>query len=248
MVSALNDPIGADAVLFEGGAFAEFLALRGYLLPGDERLLAEQWLLVERSVYEVVAVHRGMTMRDVRTGDVHEVQEETASRQVRAGQLYCARVVPAAETMQIFGGLEPVAIGERDALIALLDDEPDPVELVAFLSRRFAPPQLRNTEGESLAMCDATLRLADPVAVSRALDQEYDRRDDWPDDNPGWFEHVVTHGMERIRASLDLDGDELRIHANSQARFERVLDRVRAWIRRPRCWVRPVNRQATSRR
>jgi hypothetical protein len=63
--------------------------------------------------------------------------------------------------------------------------------------------------------------------VSQALDQEYDRRDDRPADQPGWFEHVVTHGMERIRASLDLDGDELRIHANSQARFERVLARVR---------------------
>lgn len=129
--------------------------------------------------------------------------------------------------MQIFGGLEPVAIGERDALIALLYDDPDPVELVALLSRRFAPPQLRNTEGESLAMCVATLRLADPVAVSQALDQEYDRRDDRPDDKPGWFEHVVTDGIERIRASLELDGDQLRVQANSQARFDRVLARVR---------------------
>jgi tetratricopeptide (TPR) repeat protein len=229
LIQALDDAIVADAVLFEGGAFAEFLAARGELLPDDERSLAEQWLLVDRTVHEVVSVRsgRGMTMRDVRTGDVHEVREETASRQVRAGQLYCARVVPAAETMQIFGGLEPVAVGERDALIALLDDAPDPVELVAFLSRRFAPPQLRNTEGESLAMCDATLRLADPVAVSQALDGEYDRRDDRPDDNPGWFEHVTTDGMERIRASLELDGDELHIHANSQARFDRVLARVR---------------------
>ena len=63
-----------------------------------------------------------MTVRDVRTGDVHEVRERAGSRQVKVGELYCARVVPAGDTMQIFGGIEPVAIGERDALIALLDE------------------------------------------------------------------------------------------------------------------------------
>ncbi|HWT49063.1 MAG TPA: SEC-C domain-containing protein, partial [Mycobacterium sp.] len=51
--AALDDPLVLDAVLFEGGAFAEFLEMRGALLPDDERLLAEQWLLVDRSVFEV---------------------------------------------------------------------------------------------------------------------------------------------------------------------------------------------------
>jgi hypothetical protein len=37
----------------------DFLAVRGSLLPEDERLLAGQWLLVERSVHEVASVRRG---------------------------------------------------------------------------------------------------------------------------------------------------------------------------------------------
>lgn len=53
--------------------------------------------------------------------------------------LLCARVVPAGDTVQGFGGIEPVAPDERDALIELLDAEPDPVELVGQLSGRFAP-------------------------------------------------------------------------------------------------------------
>ena len=222
---AIEDGLAADAVLFEGGAFADFLAVRGSLLPTDEQLLAEQWLLVQRSVHEVLAVRRGeqMTLRDVRTGDVHEVRERAGSRQVKVGELYCARVVPSGDTMQIFGGIEPVSIGERDELIALLDDDPDPVELVAFLSRRFAPPVLQNTEGESLVLCDATLRIADPARLAQALDDEYDRHDDEPDGALAWFEHVITHGIQRIRANIELRGDELRVHANSEARFERVL-------------------------
>ena len=227
---ALDDGLACDAVLFEGGAFADFLAVRGSLLPEDERLLAQQWLLVERSVHEVVSVRRGegMTLRDVRTGDIHEVRERAGSTQVKVGELCCARVVPAGDTMQIFGGMEPVSLGERDGLIALLDDDPDPVELVASLSRRFAPPVLQNTEGESLMICDATLRVHDPGGLTEALDDAYDRDDDEPDGALVWFEHVITHGMQRIRAHLELSGEELHVHANSEARFERVLATIRA--------------------
>ena len=121
-----------------------------------------------------------------------------------------------------------MSIGEREGLIALLEDDADPVELVAFLSRRFAPPVLQNTEGESLVMCDATLRVADPAALTEALNDEYDRDEGEPDGALVWFEHVITHGLQRIRAHLELSGDELHVHANSEARFERVLATIRA--------------------
>ena len=220
---ALTDPLVVDAVLFEGGAFAEFLQIRGPLLPDDERLLAEQWLLVDRSVFEVEQVHpgQGVTVRDVRTGDTHEVRERAASRHLKPGQLVCARVVPAGDTNQFFGGLEPVALHERDRLMNLLDTEPDAVELVAYLSRRFAPPALTNTEGDPLAICEATVRVGDPARIMAALDDAYDRGDG--DDPPRWFEHVTTQGMQRIRAALVLDGYTLRVEANSEKRMDRVL-------------------------
>ena len=226
LAAALADPLVLDAVLFEGGAFAEFLQMRGSLLPDDERLLAEQWLLVDRSVFEVEQVHRGqgVTVRDVRTGDTHEVRERAASRQLKPGQLVCARVVPAGDTMQFFGGLEPVALHERDPLIDLLDTGPDAVTLVAQLSRRFAPPALANTEGDPLAICEATVHVGDPAGIEAALDDAYDRVDG--DAPPRWFEHVTTQGMPRIRAALVLDGDTLRVEANSEKRMDRVLATV----------------------
>lgn len=167
LAEGMADTLVTDVVLFEGGAFAEFLEVRGSLLPDDERLLAEQWLLVERSVFEVEKVDRGknVTVRDVRNGDVHEVRERTASRQLKPGQLICARVAPAGDSMQFFGGVEPIALHERDPLLELLDDEPDPVELMETLSRRFAPATLTNTEGEPLAICEATVRPGDPDEI-----------------------------------------------------------------------------------
>ena len=219
----LPDPLVVDAVMFEGGAFEDFLRARGFLLPVDERALAEQWLLVDRSVFEIEELRRGQgfTVRDVRTGDRHSVRERTASGLLKAGQLICARVVPAGDSMQIFGGLEPVALHERDALIALLDTEPGPVDLVAWLSGRFAPPTLVNTEGDPLALCQASVRVGDLTAIPAALDDTYERQDG--DEPARWLEYVTAQGMRRIRSILVLDGDTLQVDTNSEERMDAVL-------------------------
>ncbi len=162
-------------------------------------------------------------MRDMRIGDVHQVRERTASQVLKVGALVCARVVPAGDTRQIFGGIEPVALHERDELIALLDSGPDPLELVAFLTRRFAPPALQNTEGDPLVLCQADLRTGDPAVLSAALDETYQRDDG---DMVQWTEYLTTDGAERIRATLRLDRHELSIHTNSEARIDRVLDTI----------------------
>jgi hypothetical protein len=174
-------------------------------------------------VFEVQKVDsgRGVTVRDVRTGDTHDVHEKAASRHLKPGQLICARVVPDGESNRIFGGIEPVALHERDELIALLDSEPDPEDLVAYLSRRFAPPTLTNTDGELLALCEATVRVDDPTRIAAALDNAYDRVDG--EEPPQWLEHIETDGMPRIRASLILDGDTVKVEANSENRMDRVL-------------------------
>jgi tetratricopeptide (TPR) repeat protein len=221
LLQALQDPLVIDAVLFEGGAFEEFLDERGVLLPEDERLLAAQWLLRERSLYEVEAVQSGsgFTARDLRTGDQLAVRERLGSRQLRPGMLLCARLVPAGDTIQCFGGLEPVELFQRDGLLALLDTEPTAADLVAFLSVRFAPPQLQNTEGEPLVLCETVLRSPDPTRLAAALDQHYRRSHD----DASWHEFVTTHGAERIRATITLTGAEATVETNSNTRQDRVL-------------------------
>jgi tetratricopeptide (TPR) repeat protein len=221
-----RDPLVTDAVLFEGGVFTEFVRTRGALLPDDERLLADQWLLVDRSVYEVEQVRRGegCTVRDLRTGDVHRVRERSGSRQLKVGALICARVVPVGTTMQIFGGIEPVELRERDELVALLDAKPDPVDLVSFLTGRFAPPVLQNTEGEPLVLCEVTLRTDDPAALIAALDETY-RRDA---DGLEWVDVTEAGDFEPVRATLRLDAHELTVSTNSEARADRVLDTLHA--------------------
>ncbi|MHB1166219.1 MAG: SEC-C metal-binding domain-containing protein [Candidatus Nanopelagicales bacterium] len=228
LLAGLRHPLVLDALLFEGGAFAEFVEQRGFLLPEDELLLAQQWLLAERSVFDVEAVRpgNGLTLRDVRTGETHDLRESAASRQLTAGLLVCARVVPAGDTAQVFGGLEPVRLHERDELLALLDDGPGPEELVDFLSRRLAPPRVRNTEGDPLLLCRATVTSTDLPGLMDALDHAYSRIEDAQ--RPGWHEYVTTGGMQRIRTTLVAEDDGIVVEVNSAARMDRVLARIAA--------------------
>jgi hypothetical protein len=133
----MADGLITDAVLFEGGGFQDFLAVRGELLPEDERLLGQQWVLSERSLYEVEAVHRGqgLNLRDVRTGDRISIRERKETRQLTTGTLICAHMLPAGDRHLIAGGLEPIRPHERDEVIALLDSGPSPADVVDFLSR-----------------------------------------------------------------------------------------------------------------
>jgi len=97
VLDALRDPIVVDAALTEGGWFAAFVEDRGRLLPDDEALMAQSWLVVPRSVYEVIEVDpgAGLRARDLRTGDVIDVRERAFSREVRPGAFVCARRQPA---------------------------------------------------------------------------------------------------------------------------------------------------------
>lgn len=227
VMAAVQEPLVSDAVLFEGGAFQEFLHDRGVLLPDDEQLLAQQWLLRDRSLYEVEDVRpgQGFTARDLRTGDRLTIRERAGSRQLQTGMLLCARLVPTGDTFQCFGGLEPVELWQRDGLLELLDSDPDPAELVRYLSARFAPPTLQNTEGEPLMFCETILRSPDPAALAAALDAVYESTDSG-DDSALWLEHVTTHGTQRIRATISLTGSDVTVETNSDNRRDRVLQRL----------------------
>ena len=239
MLDALQDGLVLDVLLFEGGALAAYLAERGSLLPADEFLLAEQWLLSPRSVYEIEEVSPGvgMLLRDLRSGDRVEISERSASTMVRRGTYICTRLMPVGDTMQIIGAVEPVDLRYRDSLIALLDDAPEAIELVEFLTQRFAPPVIRNTEGEDLVACEAVFAVSDVDALVAALNTAYepiamdkpiigDEGSALDSETLVWHEHLEARGQNTIRAILTLTDGELRIGTNSDERMDRVIDAV----------------------
>ena len=227
-----EDPLVLDLTLTEGGWFQEFLADRGSLLPDDEALLAASWLTRDRTVYEVEDAEpgAGVTVRDLRSGEVLEVRERSFSRQAQARMLVCARAVPDGETNQFVGAVLAVPVGHEAYLLDVLDDG-DPAGIVDWVASLSRPPRLHTREGEVLVQCELLVETDDPEALLAHLDDTY--QIDEP--HRSWSEHHDLGGGERVvRATLHLvddDDDRLEISTNSHERADRILDRLHETVR-----------------
>jgi hypothetical protein len=171
LVKALADPLTPDFALFEGGLLADFLEVRGPLLPADEQLRAAAWLTKPRSLYEVESVRpgQGFGLGDIHTGERHEVSERSGSTQVEAGMLVCVHLLGtgAEDDGTIFGGIDSVPDRLRDVTLEMLDRaEPDPYVTIEVLTRRFLPSEVRTAEGDEMRLCTAKLVCASPETWS----------------------------------------------------------------------------------
>lgn len=221
--------IAASLVLFVDGEIGEFLAERGPLLPDDERNLITQWALTDSSVHEVVGLRRGegMSLRDLRTGEVVDVREAKGSTQLAQGDLLFAHPVFDGVGYQFVGGVRPLPLSLRDSMLALLDEAPTGLEVAVLLGRCNQPPELRNMEGEETLLCEATYRVESPEDAARCLDSVLE-----PGGDGSWMQWTEVDGQRWLRASARLDGDQLSVSANSGARFDRVRDLVEAGVPR----------------
>ncbi len=132
---ALEDGLVQDLALFDREVFATFLDVRGALLPADELELGRSWVGIRRSLYEVTSVRHGvgLTLRDLRAGDVLEVDSLT-SLQAREGDLLYARVAPDGRSHLLLGGPTEIPPELRDRLIAFLDTDPGAEDAAAWLT------------------------------------------------------------------------------------------------------------------
>lgn len=131
----LTDPLVLDTLLAEGGAFADFLQVRGVLLPDDERAMAEQWLAIRRGVFEVEQVDADGTaiVRDVATNEPVEVTVRHTDPRLAPGALVCTRVVPVADEHQFLGAVVTVSPEHLDDVVEVLANDPDPAEVIEVL-------------------------------------------------------------------------------------------------------------------
>lgn len=215
----------ADAVLFEGGAFRNFLDEREFLLPHDEQLLAAQWLTVRRSVFEVERIShgQGFSVRDVRTGDRLEVSDAATADQLSTGDHVTARIVPVGSRHEIFGGIELLPPPYIQPAITLMDaleaGEADAADLVDFLASRFEAPTLETSDDEPMVQCQAVYEISDVHATREALDFLYGG-----DDDGTWIaDDEDSASIPTVLGTMTIDGSQLHMTSMSEARFDRIL-------------------------
>ncbi|MBK6501895.1 MAG: hypothetical protein IPG03_05875 [Candidatus Microthrix sp.] len=84
----IKAPLISDVVLHEEEFEQGFLDGRLSTLPDDEVLLAQQWMLVDRTVFEVESTSPGsIELRDLGTGEMIEVVNVDDNPMSRPGSL-----------------------------------------------------------------------------------------------------------------------------------------------------------------
>lgn len=223
LVDRIRDPFIVDLALFEGGTLEEYIDERGMLLTQVDRDLVDLFMISERRLWEVTTTTPGaaMGLRDTKTGDQVEVDEQEGSRHLQVGDFVLARVVPAFDSFFVVGVPLRVDLRHREQLIQLLDSSYGPDDLAEWLGWASAPPRLSNREGEDLVMC--TLRLEPGPGgweeLTRQLDQDFEV------DDSGWTEYHELSADERIiRGFLRREGHELVVETNSVERMDRIRE------------------------
>ncbi len=175
---AMGDQTTWDFALFDGGILQDFLAFYRPLLPPDEARLAESWLVnSRRRLLEVteVAPMRGVTCRDLMTGEGLELRDRTLTRSVRPKDLLLGRPLDYGDGVQRLWN-DPLGIPRwlRPRLLELLRSDPEPEQVAAFFAPATQAPVLQTTEGDELVMCTARYEVADLDAAWQALSHELD--------------------------------------------------------------------------
>jgi len=220
LLDLLDSPLIADLVLCEGGVFDDFVANRHLLLPDDEALLAGTWQLIERSLFEVSAVHAdSLDLRDVRTGDRITVTNTRGDSRSRAGTMLVGRPLPIAGTYRAYSGFLPVGSLVDEILAAL--DEPDPFPLAVLYGRIFAPPAMTNTDGHPIVLRELTYKLPDPSGARSALAAELTA-----DGDTFTLVRDTLNQPNTLILTMTIAGTELRVSVNSDQRADEARDLI----------------------
>ena len=213
--------LAIDLGLFEGELLGDYLEQRGTLMPVDERALVEQWQGVRIGLYEVVDVRdRAVTLRRLPDDEPVTITDRMLSTQVQPLDLLLVRLVPDGESLAIFCPPQLIPRNQREAFLAVLDDDPDAYDLAELLSPRL--PELRTTEGEELLWCTARYAVDDVDHVWEQL-REGGLSDE--DDTLAETAEVPGHGTVH-RGSIRRLGDSLMIETNALERLRRLQERL----------------------
>jgi hypothetical protein len=223
----VDDEFILELRMFEGGGVSEFLDARGMLVPKDEYDVLEFWEMAQLRLWEIAATDGDaeLTVRDTKTGETLDVADRSMARTFSPGQQILARFLPGWGRTWASAIALRIDLRHRDSLLEMLDLDPDADLIARWYGSLFAPPSISNREREPLVLCEARLRPVDGWEdLTRLLDGAYTTSGG----EPGVWHELLEIGPDEqvIRAALRREGDELLIDANSEARFERVLDRL----------------------
>ena len=214
-----------DLALYDVEFLALFLDERGEFFTDEERSLILAWMGARRSLWQVVDVVPGESVRllDTCTGESIDVIERTASQTMHVGTYIFARLLEEGGAWSFESEILLVPMQYRDSLLEILVEGGDARDIAAWLGRLFGPITMVNHEGELIVVCK--LVLAPTTTPWSELETILNRLFE-PAGPARWKESVEVNGSLTIRCLLNRVDDTLVITANSVEQRQRILSHL----------------------
>jgi len=218
-------PLMVDAVVFEGGGFAQYLEMNRELLSEPDKELLESLVGSRRALFEVTSVIPGesITLSNFQSGETVTVIEHTGSLSCDVGDYRFGRVVDTREGPVWFGPGISIDLMKRQGALDLLESGCDIFGLLTWIARIFQPPGVRNLDGEDFVFCQARLRPSENLDLWSILGEAFEETE-----KDHWSESKVTSDEEIVSsASMRYDAGQLILDTNSVERLDQLLETLR---------------------
>ena len=240
--SLVTNPVARDFLIHEGGLLERFLDDRIDLIPAGEVERLRNWQQGRRDLYEVVDVDPGLRLgvRNVRTGDRHDLLEYQGSLDATVGSYLLLRVEERDGIFSSYGAGANVAAAHRDRVLEMMDD-PYVEDLLDWIIDLSAPPQLQTRDGEDLL--DASALIASSLSaeqLAELLDREFGEGDPpsdpvlartWSDTTPPPTEKMsAEEDGGWVRASMTITTEGVELTTMSEERHERYVAKLLALL------------------
>lgn len=160
-----------NLVLFEGGLLTEVCDRRGSLLPADELELLREWSQVRAAAYELVEVAPDdrLTLLDLTSGERVSFVDHRMAANLAVGDAFLAWLLDEPAGPVPHYGVIRLPVGHREAVLELLDADPDVDDLLDWYAALSAPPRLHTTAGDPLESITQVYAVPDVEAARDAL-------------------------------------------------------------------------------
>jgi hypothetical protein len=218
-------PMVIEVALFEGGLLRAFLDERGYLLPEDERELAERWVDAPVDLWTIEEAEPTGSVTLGR-GDEHvTIARPGAMAAEELGTHVLLRPLPMPDDGPRVLSATAVAPDGVARVEEVLAGKPTAVELATLIGvvTRIPPETLDG--GDPLVLCTIQYSLPDDVDLPELAGRLDDELVDATESGE-WFEPADVDGMDRGVApagSIVLYDDGLAVRAGTEARAERLM-------------------------
>lgn len=211
-----------DVAMYEGQEIENYIELKSEILCDKDLEELQSMAKSRRSLFEIIRVDKGksLVVRDTLTADQFSVSHENESLSMVSGDYFLARLIGDREKPLISGPVVTVKLRDREAMLEILRNEPQPHDFLGSIAQVLKPFKYYESDEPSFTIYQTILKpnLQDRLAQALSCEYQLFREGEWD---------VINHNEKCRLGTITLSSPDkeslLRIESSDKQKLEMIL-------------------------